>query len=200
MVLALTSSLQPLTDSEIIAGFKDQDQVDFFKINLVKIQTNLNLDTVSNGKCMFQYRDPKIVTKMLCAIIAQFNASLNVSTTKMDAGDIYECATMLSEYTHDRFEDIILCLKMAKYGEFGKIYNRVDTLVIMDFWKQYLDRKAIHREHQYKTSKNGEYRTEADTQLISNSRQFESALDKANRLATAQRKEIVTLKSQIANL
>lgn len=191
----LIEKVSTMNHGDVLTTFSTKGQLVDVKIGLIKLQNALTLDNVTQGRCLFQYKDPELVTKIICAIIAQFNASVNVSTEKMDAADIYECATLLQAYTHDRVEDIILCLRMSMQGKFGKIYNRVDTLIIMEFWNQYLDIKYQHQEYSYKAQKGSDYRTEADTQLINNERKYESALDKAHRLAVQQRQEIVSLKT-----
>lgn len=168
-------------------------------MTIVDIQRSLTLATVNNGKCLFQYRNEELTLKTLCAIVGQFNASLNVTTEKMSGGDIYECAVMLAEYTHDRIEDFILCLKMAKRGDFGKIYNRVDTLVIIEFWQKYLEEKAKFMESDYLSakSKTGHYRNELDSVIISAERKQESEKEKTQRLINAQKQEIRSLKDTI---
>jgi hypothetical protein len=170
-------------------------------MTIVDIQTSLTLANVNNGKCLFQYRDKDLIIKTLCAIVGQFNASLNVTTDKMSGGDIYECAVLLSEYTHDRFEDLILCLKNVKKGLYGKIYNRVDTQVILEFWKQYLEEKSKFTEAEYKEhkSKIWESRTETDTMIIANERKLETERERLQRIALSAQKEIRGLKDMIRN-
>lgn len=168
-------------------------------MTIVDIQTSLTLSNVSDGKCLFQYRDKDLIIKTLCAIVGQFNASLNVTTDKMSGGDIYECAVLLSEYTHDRFEDLILCLKNVKKGLYGKIYNRVDTQVIMEFWRQYLEEKAKYVEYEYLEEKSRVWdsRTETDTLIISNERKLETEREKLKRINLAAQQEIRSLKDII---
>lgn len=168
-------------------------------MTLVDIQNTLTLANVNEGKCLFQYRDCELMVKILCAIVGQFNASLNVTTDKMSGGDIYECATIMAEYTHDRIEDFILCLKNAKKGAYGKIYNRVDTQVILEFWKQYLEEKAHFMERNYQEVKNRTWdsRNEIDTMIIQSERKRESLEEKLNRERRASREEIRSLKQVI---
>ncbi|MBU4536964.1 MAG: hypothetical protein L6264_07420 [Weeksellaceae bacterium] len=68
------------------------------------------------------------------------------------AGDLYE------KFKTDALEDIILMFKMARQGEFGKVY-KCDTFEIMDWSNKYLDVKAATREKLLK--KKQEPRTEA---------------------------------------
>jgi len=185
---------------EITSGLKSEENVKI-KMSIVDTQKDLTFLKTHDCKCLFHYKDNDLVLKTICAIISQFNASINVTTDRMDGGDIYECANLLMIYTHDRIEDLILCLRMAKEGKFGKIYNRVDTLVLMEFWNKYLDMKSHFFEEEYKREKNsrGNYRDEIDTMIIREERKFESEKDKLQRIANAAKAEIRSLKEVIKN-
>jgi hypothetical protein len=155
---------------------------------LVNIQRNISLKEVDKGKCMFQYRDPQLVAKMLIAVLAQFNAQLNVSTERMNAVALYEAALMLGDYTHERVEDVIMCLKMVKEGKFGKIYNRIDLPVLMGWWKEYLEYKFKEKELDYKSHKGEDTRNEMDTLLRQQEINRESMSQKLARQEAANRK------------
>lgn len=169
------------------------------QMEIIDISRNLSLSTVNDGKCLFQYRDEDLTIKILCVIVAQFNNSLNVTTSKMAGGDIYECAIILSEHTHDRVEDFIMCLKNAKKGAYGKVYNRVDTQVILEFWRSYLEEKAHFLENTYLSNKSKEEHTrnETDTLLIQSQRKRESFEQQLYRQQAASRMEISSLKKVI---
>lgn len=171
------------------------------KLAIIDIQNSLKLENVNNNLCVFQYKNNDLVIKSYCAIIAQFNAAINITTEKMDAADIFELANTLMDHTHDRIEDFILCLKMAKRGDFGKIYNRVDGMVILDFWKQYMDLKAVTMESQYKENKSQmeHTRNEIDSILISNERIFETQKEKQIRLERAERFQARTFNDNLQN-
>lgn len=55
------------------------------------------------------------------------------------AGDLYE------KFRCDTLDDIVLMFKLARQGDFGKVY-RCDTLEIMDWANRYLIIKAEERE------------------------------------------------------
>ncbi len=55
------------------------------------------------------------------------------------AGDIYE------KFKTDSLDDVILMFKMARQGDFGKVY-KCDTFEIMDWSNKYLDYKSASRE------------------------------------------------------
>lgn len=155
---ALRTLVLQTQESELGSG----DNFEIGKL-LVNIQRNISLKEVDKGRCIFQYRDPQLVTKMLIAVLAQFNAQLNVSTERMNAVALYEAALMLGDYTHERVEDVIMCLKLVKEGKFGKIYNRIDLPVLMGWWKEYLEFKFKEKELDYISHKGEDTRNEMDT-------------------------------------
>jgi hypothetical protein len=59
----------------------------------------------------------------------------------------------LDKYSHETLEDFVLCFKMAKDGQFGIIYNRIDREVINTWMQKYLEIKAIEREAYTASSK-----------------------------------------------
>ncbi len=55
------------------------------------------------------------------------------------AGDLYD------RFRTDTLEDVILMLKLARTGEFGKLYS-FNSMTVMDWAQLYLERKAEERE------------------------------------------------------
>ena len=58
--------------------------------------------------------------------------------------------TLVDEYGVENIEDIVLMFKMARAGNFGTIYGKLDGETIMGWMALYLDRKyeEIERQHQ----------------------------------------------------
>ena len=46
---------------------------------------------------------------------------------------------ILEEFYYLNIEDFKLCFNMAKSGKFGKVYDRIDGMVIMDWLSTYLN-------------------------------------------------------------
>lgn len=178
------------------------------QIELVKVQNTLSPQQCygTHGcinlrlyKVKFE-RGEELALKMLCAVLSMFNASLNVTTERMSAASIYEVATIIyNKHPLENVEDLIMCLKMAKMGEFGKIYNRVDSMVILDFWGQYMALKQASFEMQYGMEKSnyGPYRTEAETLEIIKQRQQQTKEHQARVELSAKNMEIRQLKDVI---
>ena len=181
------------------------------QIDLVNLQNKLTVaECYGSHGCLnlrlYKVKYPageELALKMLCAVISMFNAALNVTTERMSAASIYETATTIyTQHPVENVEDLILCLKMAKQGHFGKIYNRVDTMVILDFWRQYMELKQADFEIRTAIQKSqyGPYRTEADTLAIRRAKQ-KPAQDTAHRAELAAKNmQIVELKTHLAEV
>lgn len=110
-------------------------------MSALTIQNTLLLSEVQYSKKVFQL-DTELAIKLACAYLGMFNASIKISTDKMNEFDIYECADLfIRKYTHESISDLLLCLKMVKTGELGIIYNRFDTQTFFEFFEKYLDYK-----------------------------------------------------------
>jgi len=62
----------------------------------------------------------------------------------------------LQQYTHSSLKDLILCLKMAKYGKLGPIYDRLDVPTVMDFITKYQEAKSAYLEQKARGFKDAE--------------------------------------------
>ena len=109
-------------------------------------------------------RGKQLAKDLISYILLMFNAGIKIpNENKMDSVDIMEATLLLfDDMKYSRLEDLILCLKMAKEGKFGPIYNRVDSTVIFEFWRQYkeLYQANFEREKILEKSNYGEFRTE----------------------------------------
>lgn len=87
--------------------------------------------------------------KLVCAVMRLFCVSLNLTQT-MNAVQVYETAGFwLEQYPTESLKDLIMCLKLAKQSEYGKLYNRFDGEVFNDFWRKYMEQKAEYRENKW---------------------------------------------------
>lgn len=85
--------------------------------------------------------------KCIIFIIKNFCDSLNVKET-MNALQIVEAANeMMEKFSHESYDDFILCLKKGKNGEYGPIYNKIDRSVLFTFWNKYLEEKILFLEN-----------------------------------------------------
>ena len=118
---------------------------------LVKLEQNLTIErSLSDGKLMI-YEGKKL--ELVREIIRVVEFFLKVTGKEMEdfqiqilAGDLYE------KFKHDTLEDVILMLKMARQGDFGKVY-KLDNFEVMDWANRYLEKKSEERERILRSKK-----------------------------------------------
>ena len=118
---------------------------------MVKLEQNLTIEkNLNNGKLMI-YEGKKL--ELVREIIRVVEFFLKVTGKEMEdfqvqilAGDLYE------KFKHDTLEDVILMLKMARQGDFGKVY-KLDNFEVMDWANRYLEKKSEERERILRSKK-----------------------------------------------
>jgi len=80
---------------------------------------------------------------LIVILIDNFIDSYNV-TAKPTAEQVLDCAydllVMAKQYCC-AFEDLVVFFERAKKGTYGKIYNRIDGPLLMEFFDKYLDER-----------------------------------------------------------
>lgn len=111
---------------------------------LVRLERNMSVsDAIINSPLIVTQGDKISVVSQIIRIIEFF---LEVTGKELEgyqiqilAGDIYE------KFKTDTLDDVVLMLKMARQGDFGKVY-KCDTFEVMDWCNKYLDHKSATRE------------------------------------------------------
>jgi hypothetical protein len=94
--------------------------------------------------------------KIVAYVLKHFNDSANLANP-MNALQIIETANaFIDTYSRDSVDDLILCLKNAKAGKYGPIYNRLDQSVILGFYARYQEEKAQYLESKHLSQKAAE--------------------------------------------
>lgn len=60
-------------------------------------------------------------------------------------------------YGYDSIEDVALALKNGRQGKYGKVYGKINMVVISEWMGYHLDRKAQEREKEIQNQKVDEY-------------------------------------------
>ena len=97
---------------------------------IAKMEQNLTIRQSLENAPLVIYSGEKIATiKQIIRVIEFF---LEVTGNKLEtyqiqvlAGDLYE------KFSHETFDDIVLMFKMARRGEFGKVY-KFDNMLVME--------------------------------------------------------------------
>lgn len=112
---------------------------------LMNTSAGLTFEKSLQGDKIFQVKKaigPGDLLKVIIFLIKNLCDSLNIKEN-MNALQILETANEIMEkFTHESLDDLILCFKKAKNGEYGIIYNRMDRAVLLAFWAKYLDEKS----------------------------------------------------------
>ncbi len=145
---------QPTTLTTLTTSTDDKQSF----LVLAKAEQHITIkQSLASNELIYKQKNKVNVIQQIVKAISFF---LKVTAKEMEpfqiqilAGDLYE------KFKCETFEDIILMLKMARMGEFGKVY-KVDSFVIMEWANKYLDRKAEEREKQYTAQKNAHRQVE----------------------------------------
>ena len=111
---------------------------------LVKVEQSLSIKESLQNSPLLMTQGKKIgviqqIIKVVEFFLSVTGKELEPYQIQILAGDLYE------RFRTDTLDDIVLMFKMARQGEFGRIY-RCDTLEIMSWVEKYMEVKAIERE------------------------------------------------------
>jgi hypothetical protein len=113
-------------------------------VEYTRIERSLTLQSAIEGKSitnLIKFHGDNVVHKALYGALEMNQEFFNVSTP-MTANQCVQTGSLFMEhFQYETFEDLVLCLKKAKLGEYGKTYNRIDGQVIFEWFKTYLDEK-----------------------------------------------------------
>lgn len=81
----------------------------------------------------------QIAISMMRTLIVDVVKFFNLGKS-MGASQVHQTAELILEaYGQYKFDDWKLCFKMAKLGQFGTVYDRIDGNVIFDWFDKYLE-------------------------------------------------------------
>jgi hypothetical protein len=81
--------------------------------------------------------NPENVADEIVLIMLEFQNFYNVKS-KLDEYQLYDIAYMImEEYRHLNLLDIGILFKYAKLGKYGKVYDRIDGGMVLDWVSQY---------------------------------------------------------------
>ena len=131
-------------------------QKDSFEV--MAIEHSLTLEKSINEGITLKSLEKEIgaseIIKSITFLLSRLQKNSNV-TNKMDVEQLLTLSyDILNKFTYETIQDIILMLKMARQGVFGKTYNRLDSETVFTlFMPQYLEKKAEERETLHRNEK-----------------------------------------------
>ena len=144
----LIKSLSTKTTMLQLATYTDSKA---FNNGLARLEQDLSIgQSIEMAPLISQLGDKKQVIREIIRIIEFFlsvtGKDLETFQTIILAGDLYE------KFKHDTLEDVILMFKMARQGDFGKVY-KLDNFEVMDWANRYLEKKSEERERILRSKK-----------------------------------------------
>lgn len=134
------------------------------------------------------------VIKAITGALMLTGEYFNTSTPLSESQAIQTASLLLDQYGTESLEDILLCLRNAKTGQYGTVYNRFDGLVVFEWFARYLDQK-YERLEQIKHNQQMEQSQIAPdiTQAIS------QALERAAKEKGEKLKEVATYEKHLTH-
>lgn len=99
-----------------------------------------------------------------------------------DMSDVQATQTaslFIEQFPMETFEDLLICLKNAKIGKYGKIYNRIDGQLIFTWFREYLEEK-YERFEQIKRKEKDSYEAKSAQDFESILPMLQDLIDKKN--------------------
>jgi len=97
--------------------------------------------------------DPTTIVLAIAHLSNKYLQAFNVSQS-MTADQIMLFAEDFYEtYYTDTLDDLKLMFSMVRRGEIGKIYNRIDGLIVFEWYREYLEKKYEAREREMQNDK-----------------------------------------------
>ena len=141
---------------QLMNGLKENSINNIIKVEnenlhflLMEIASNTSIEKAISSPKIFQLKkklSEPILLKLIVFIIKNFCLSFNIKENMNNIQIIEAANTYLETYTHSSIKDLILCLKKAKSGSYGKVYHRLDQSILFDFIQQFEEEKAIFQE------------------------------------------------------
>lgn len=117
-------------------------------IDLVKIENQIDLTKAIQGKKNYLHRknNEEFAIRSITGLLIMFSEYFNVSAKFTEVQAVQTASLFLEQYPAETIEDLILCLKYAKIGKYGKVYNRIDGSMLFEWFGKYLEEKYSYIE------------------------------------------------------
>ena len=145
--VAVRKEFIPVSFTEKKSEFKQQiRKLDINEFHLQKIEKEIKVPTMA----LINNQHPQGLRKEMSLLILDLHAFYSVKNgmNKDMIDDVVEL--ILSEYSNLTTYDLALCFREVKVGRYGKIYDRIDGGMIMDWLRMYYGRfiDAVEEAHE----------------------------------------------------
>lgn len=141
-VRASTKDLINFIATNNVLAIKETTQK-FMERGKVKYLDLLRVPSSDRLKSLVETWGPRHVHEIIIALLTKFQNAINVGQSFNTEQIIEAAADIMTEAIEYNLslEDLVVFFDQAKIGKFGKIYNRLDTQVVMAFLDNYLDQR-----------------------------------------------------------
>ena len=147
------------------------------KLDIIQLARTLTIANTREGAQLSLLRknnNEKTVWKAIVLLLKDVCAHFDLSFDNNVCVDI--AINITDKHYHFRLEDVLLCFTMGKRGDFGKVYHKTLSIIIME-WLEHYDQ--LHEMHY--VSKNEADKTVAGSNKRTNSVMTFSDIAKENK-------------------
>jgi len=148
---------------------------------LIRSEKGLTIDNAIKGKknCeILKSFGEHLTVRAYSGAIIMSTEFFNTGHQMSEMQAIQTASLLIEQYPVETFEDLLLCLKNAKIGKYGKVFNRIDGQIIFEWFRIYLDEK-YERFEQIKHQESMTYRTDISQNILPFAEQILEASKKA---------------------
>lgn len=172
-------------------------------VELVKAERAIDFDASVNGLILKnlskEVGEDQIVT-VLTGLILRASSFFNITNNLSEDQAIETAYMLLDRFSTETIEDFVLMFKNAKAGKYGKLFNRLDGQIIIEWMGLYLEEKAEFREKEHQKLKSNSL-TESneitkliEVKIVENQRSVIDALKEGLDFESDKQKEIDYIK------
>ena len=145
--VAVRKEFIPVSFTEKKSEFKQQvRQLDIRQFHIQKIEKEINVSTMAR----INKESPQQLRNEMALLILDLHSFYSVKNgmNKDMIEDVVEM--ILSEYSNLTLYDLALCFREVKIGRYGKIYDRIDGGLVMEWLRKYYGGfiDAVEEAHQ----------------------------------------------------
>lgn len=119
--------------------------LEFHKIRVSKVADCFELSTPSLST-MKKYKGEFKTLALICKMLEEVYSFFNVTNTLSEIQLQMSAALILEEFYFLTIADIRLCFFNAYKNKYGKLYNRLDGSIIMDWLSKYTEERALEAQ------------------------------------------------------
>lgn len=86
------------------------------------------------------------IATVLTGLILRTSSFFNITNNLSEDQAIETAFMLIDRFSTETIEDFVLMFKNAKAGKYGKLFNRLDGQIILEWMGLYLEEKAEYRE------------------------------------------------------